>query len=371
MDKDVTKMTEPGKLRPSILPKFAACRCYTNSDTPSDAAARGTLVDEVMRKALFSGGDVPFSVEGLDADALAAAAWGVERVREIAAGSPIVTREEDLRVDLHGEVLPDFEPGSFGTLDALVPQQCAVIDFKTGLVRNYKEQMAAYCLAMMSRSESDFTMEPTDRYTAYLVFVDAREVVRHVFSKEEAVAVLRAAIDKPRVPSACDYCSWCGHFGDCPVTMHAVAEVQQVGSALPAATPAALSADVLPPALAALVEDEAAAREFLSMFATVKAWAELLKSKLKDKLVKLEESGRKSDFFMLTKAAEKRSIYPLALGRYMKEFGFERILQLVKPIAYKDFEPVWQQVFRNKPIPEELIKVEAGARSFKARPKKK
>lgn len=365
------KMPEPGKLRPSNLPKFAVCRCFAGSDTPGDAAVRGTLVDAVMRRALASGGDVPPSVEGLDAEALAAAAWGVAEVRGIAAGSPVVSREEDLRVDLHGEVLPDFEPGSFGTMDALVPQQCAVIDFKTGLVRNYKEQMAAYCLAMMSRSESDFTMEPTDRYTAYLVFVDAREVVRYVFTKEEAVAVLRAAIDRPQVPTACDYCFWCRHFEVCPVTLQAVAGVQRVGAGLPAASPAALSAGVLPPALAELVEDEAAAREFLSMFATVKAWAELLKSKLKDKLVKLEECGQKSPHFMLTKAAERRSILPLALGRYMKEFGFDRIFRLVKPIAYKDFEPVWREVFRDRPIPEELVKVEAGARSFKARPVKK
>lgn len=364
-------MPVPGRLRPSNLPKFAVCRCFANSDTTSDAAVRGTLVDAVMREALGAGKDVPESVEGLDADALAAAAWGVERVREIAAGSPIVTREDDLRVDLHGEVLPDFEPGAFGTLDAHVPQQCAVIDFKTGLVRNYKEQMAAYCLAMMSRSESDFTMEPTDRYTAYLVFVDAREVVQHVFTKEEAVAVLRAAIDRPRAPEGCEYCSWCRHFEVCPVTLRAVAEVQRVGSGLPEAAPAALSADTLPPALSELVEDEAAAREFLSMFATVKAWAELLKSKLKEKLAKLEEGGQKSPYFMLTKAAERRSILPLALGRYMKEFGFDRIFRLVKPIAYKDFEPVWREVFRDKPIPEELVKVEAGTRSFKARPVKK
>lgn len=371
MSKNCISAPTPGKLRPSNLPKFAACRCYDSSDSTSSAAVRGTLVDEVMRKALFSGENVPPTVEGLDAEALAAAAWGVERVREIAAGAPIITREEDLRVDLHREVLPDFEDGTFGTLDALVPQQCAVIDFKTGLVRNYKEQMAAYCLAMMTRSEEDITMDPTDRYTAYLVFVDAQEVVQHVFSKEEAVAVLRAAIDKPQVPTACDYCSWCRHFSHCPVTMQAVAEVQHVGRMLPAATPAALSADVLPPALEELVDDEAAAREFLSMLATVKSWAELLKIKLKEKLVKLEESGQKSPYFVLTKAAEKRSIYPLALGRYMKEFGFDRIFKLVKPIAYKDFEPVWQQVFRNKPIPEELIKVEAGARSFKTRPNKK
>lgn len=365
------EMPVPGKLRPSILPKFAVCRCFSGSDTPGEAAARGTLVDAVMRGALASGGDVPPSAEGLDAEALAAAAWGVAEVRRIAAGSPVVSREEDLRVDLHGVVLPDFEPGSFGTLDALVPQQCAVIDFKTGLVRNYKEQMAAYCLAMMSRSESDFTMEPTDRYSAYLVFVDAREVVRHVFSKQEAVAVLRAVIDRPPVPEACGYCSWCRHFEVCPATLRAVAGVQRVGAALPAASAAALAAGVLPPSLEALVEDEAAAREFLSMFATVKAWAEVLKSKLKDKLLKLEECGQKSPCFMLSKAAERRSILPLALGRYMKEFGYDRIFRLVKPIAYKDFEPVWREVFRDRPIPDELVKVEAGARSFKARPVKK
>lgn len=364
------EMPVPGKLRPSILPKFAACRCFAGSDTPSGAAARGTLVDAVMRRVLAEGGGVPASAEGLDAEALAAAAWGVGRVREIAAGAPVVTREGDLRVDLHGEVLPDFAPGSFGTMDALVPQQCAVIDFKTGLVRNYKEQMAAYCLAMMTRSESDFTMEPTDRYTAYLVFVDAREVVRHVFSKEEAVAVLRAAIDRPPVPEACGYCSWCRHFEVCPATLRAVAQVQRVGDSLPAAAAGALAAEELPPSLEALVEDEEAAREFLSMLATVKAWAEVLKAKLKAKLLKLEECGRKSPCFMLSKAAEKRSILPLALGRYMKEFGYDRIFRLVKPIAYKDFEPVWREVFRDKPIPAELVKVEAGARSFKARPVK-
>lgn len=345
----------PGAPRPSMLPKFAACRCYDSSEEVSEAAQRGTAIDELMRLMLLIGADYPEDAAyGFDLNAmdLAAAEWGVRTIREIAGDSPIVAKEEDLHVDLHTEVAVDFEPGRKGTLDALIPQQETVIDFKTGQIRNYKEQMAAYCLAMMNRSQNDITMEPTDRYTAHLVFVDQREVVTHVFTREEAEACVRAALDRPKLPTACDYCSWCRHFGTCPVTQASVAVVEDMAVGMPKATPSALSSGELPDKLAALVDDEESAHCFLAAFATVEKWVDLLKSKLKKKIV---ANGGKSSHFTITKEGQSQLIMPLKLGEYIRPWGTDAVLGMFKPIKMSEFLPVWQKYNGDKPVPEKLI----------------
>jgi hypothetical protein len=79
-----------------------------------------------------------------------------------------------------------------GTADVVVPERLLVVDLKSGKVRNYREQVAAYAFGLM---EEHFAM----RWTCVLLFCDARQMVVHEFTYEEAQALveglLRAVAD--------------------------------------------------------------------------------------------------------------------------------------------------------------------------------
>lgn len=364
----MSEIPTPGELRPSSLPKFAACRCYRSKPGSSEAAKRGTLVDALMRDMLITGNS-PSEVEGLDAEAIEAAKWGVAQILDIAGDAPVIAKEQDLRIDLHREVSPEFVEGRVGTMDALIPLQNTLIDFKTGLVRDYEGQMAAYSLAMMRRSEGDIFEDPIDRYTAHLVFVDARHIVTHTFTKERAEQIVNGIINRPKVPTRCEYCSadWCANFAICPLTEESAAKVVDFAEDMPKPTPYAVAEakkrNSVPLTLKRLLEDEEAAFDFLDALKTAEKWADVLKSLLKEKL----KGGAESRYFYLTKASESKKVLPLALGRYIREFGTDRLLQLFAPIALSSFEKTWQEVMGNKPIPDTLIKVEVGSPSFKTK----
>ncbi|XHR30582.1 MAG: hypothetical protein ACFUZC_08465 [Chthoniobacteraceae bacterium] len=109
-------------------------------------------------------------------DDLAVVEWAVTTLKVLAGDSPVITREEDCRV-----IIPWFE--NPGTADALVLGKFAHADLKTGAMRNYREQMAAYALGLM---DVYFASE----WTAYLLFCDQRELVTIHFTYAEANAVV-------------------------------------------------------------------------------------------------------------------------------------------------------------------------------------
>lgn len=200
-------------LRPSSLPKIAACPNYENS--PFEAgppAQRGTLMDEAFREAM-QGNNAP--LESLDEDISAiddslapgaeAIAWAVDRVKLIAGDEPVITDEESLFTEI-----PMIPVG--GTMDGDIPTKLIGLDLKSGQIRNYKEQMAAYALGRM-------TSLFEDEYTMKLVFCDQKQVITHHFTLDEAtqiVATMRerhTLSDLPATP--CTYCGWCGAKDRC------------------------------------------------------------------------------------------------------------------------------------------------------------
>lgn len=363
---DIEARPIPGKLRPSALPKLAECRCYASAPGESDAAARGHAIDSLMRDMLTSGKDIT-EREGLEEDDVKAAMWGVHAIREIANGSPIIAAEEHLKIDLHSEVLPDFEDGSHGVMDAAIPEIDVIIDFKTGRIRSYREQMAAYCLAMMNRSKGDLFMKPSDQYTAYCVFVDQQQIERYVFTEEEARACLRAVIDATVAPSPCEYCSWCKHFETCPMTKKAVQEVVDLAAQLPKATPAALTSGQLPAVLEELYDDHEAAAQILDALDRATKWVKLFKSGIKKRL----NDGGSSTVFRLTKETASKKVMPLKLGQFMREWGTDAILSLFEPIPVSKFSPTWKKFNGEKPVPDDLITEEKGERQLRRVPAKK
>lgn len=194
-------------IRPSSLPKLAACPCYESTPGESSPAAqRGTRLDEVFR-AVMQGAELP----ALDAEDAAAVVWATDTLKQLADGAHAITTDELCKV-----TLPN---GMTGTCDAVVPGKWFHADLKSGLVRNYREQMAAYALGLMDQYF-------IDNWTAHLLFCDAQKVISHEFTYAEAEAIVNGIVatvsDPEKKPSVCEYCSWCAKVETCAPRMAAL-----------------------------------------------------------------------------------------------------------------------------------------------------
>ena len=190
------------ELTPSSAPKLAECAVFVGASGASAAAERGTAIDRAIRLAM-DGDTAP--LDQLTADDLAAATWGIETLRKLSGGEHVETREEYLAMAVPGL-------SKLGTADALCKRQRWVADIKTGQVRNYRQQLAAYALACM---EDHFA----ESWTAHVVYVDQQLVRSYDFTREEAEATtqrwIAEATSADAKPTPCEYCQWCAHFNEC------------------------------------------------------------------------------------------------------------------------------------------------------------
>lgn len=201
-------------IRHSALPKLAQCACYESNPVAGPAAERGTRLDAAFRALLMA---QPVAVQ-LSTQELESVAWAVAKVRELADGAPIEADEAKLKV-----VTPGMT--HVGTEDARAAVRLKSFDLKSGSLRSYLEQAAAYSLGNMDR---DFAQE----WTTYMVFCDQREVVEYHFTDERAEeivnGVLAAVNDPAKVPTPCDYCSWCRKADTCVARTAPVADTLAV-----------------------------------------------------------------------------------------------------------------------------------------------
>jgi CRISPR/Cas system-associated exonuclease Cas4 (RecB family) len=195
----------PAYIRPSALPKLEAQPCFVGSKGPaSDAAARGTLIDTAWRKAIAGDWRDLFALPQEDRDA---AEWAVHAAQDICGTSTIITDECQTKFR-HPYFQNEF------TADALCPEKRIVIDLKTGQLRSYKAQLAAYCLALMTENW-------TTKATGIALFCDQREVIHYEFSYEDAKTYVTSIIDAAVNRAADDYtpgdyCGWCAFADTCP-----------------------------------------------------------------------------------------------------------------------------------------------------------
>ena len=191
------------EISPSSLPKLAECALFQGASGTSAAAERGTAVDVAIRN-LVAGGELEpiANVVGFDFSPIA---YGVEELTRLAKGSFIETREEYLAMAVPGL-------SKLGTADAVCKDQKWVADIKTGQVRNYREQLAAYALACM---EDNFDTS----WTAHVIYVDQKLIRSYDFTYEEAKQGTQRTIDRATSaeakPTPCEYCSWCKHYNNC------------------------------------------------------------------------------------------------------------------------------------------------------------
>jgi len=195
------------EISPSTLPKLAECALFEGAGGSSAAAERGTAIDIAIRDIITTG-------EGDQSDPTIR--FGVEQLKRLARHSFIETREEYLAMAVPGL-------SKLGTADAVCKEQKWVADIKTGQVRNYREQLAAYALACM---EDNFETS----WTAHVIYVDQKMIRSYDFSYEEAWQItqrtIARAISAESKPTPCEYCSWCKHYNNC----HAI--VRQAESAI-------------------------------------------------------------------------------------------------------------------------------------------
>jgi len=199
------------EISPSTLPKLAECALFEGAGGTSTAAERGTAVDLAIRNLISEQNNVTFI--GEDSSPID---FGVNQLKRLAKGSFIETREEYLAMAVPGL-------SKLGTADAVCKEQKWVADIKTGQVRNYREQLAAYALACM---EDNFDTS----WTAHVIYVDQKMIRSYDFSYEEAKQITQRTIDRATSadakPTPCEYCSWCKHYNNC----HAI--VRQAESAI-------------------------------------------------------------------------------------------------------------------------------------------
>jgi hypothetical protein len=144
--------------------------------------------------------------------------WAVTTAKELAEGHEIVADEALLKV-----VTPHLS--HVGTEDSRVEAKSLSMDLKSGQLRSYHKQQAAYALGNMDRT---FAKE----WECVLLFCDQREVVHYRYTYEEADAwvkgIVQSAIDPNRQPAANEYCSWCVKKDTCPARTVPIVETLAV-----------------------------------------------------------------------------------------------------------------------------------------------
>lgn len=199
-------------LRPSSLPKLKHCpRWESDGDDVGEAANRGTALDVAFRKTLSGELLTEDELQALTDEDAVALDWAVKMALHLADGSPIEAREEHLRIEWEGIK---------GTQDALCSGKDWSADLKSGQIRNYYEQQAAYALGNM---DAHFTSE----WTVHLLFCDEQKVITLKYTYEQAAATvrrIRAAYHDPlSVATPCEYCSWCSKRWTCEPRLAEVA----------------------------------------------------------------------------------------------------------------------------------------------------
>ena len=246
-------------IRHSSLPKLAQCPCYESNPVAGPAAERGTKMDAAFRPMLMG---KPVEVD-LTTEELEAVAWAVSTARTLADGAPIEADEVNLKVNT-----PGME--HIGTEDMRCESIQMSADLKTGSLRSYFHQQAAYALGNMERT---FAQD----WTTHLIFCDQREVVSHVWTYEKAAEVvsevLTSATDPNRKPTACEYCSWCKKADTCVARTAPVVETLAVVET-PSVSLEALKAEIVSdPARLGLFLQKAA--QFVDFYDEVKTAAKV------------------------------------------------------------------------------------------------
>jgi hypothetical protein len=326
------------EISPSTLPKLAECALFEGAGGTSSAAERGTEIDKAIRNLILENTTSTVVVDmrkvGEDFSPIT---YGVDELTRLAKGSFVETREEYLAMAVPGL-------SKLGTADAVCKAEKWVADIKTGQVRNYREQLAAYALACM---EDNFDTS----WTAHVVYVDQKLIRSYDFSYEEAQQITKRTIDRATSadakPTPCEYCSWCKHYHSCN------AIVRQAESAI------ALIPDVTGNSIDAIRQRILATAESMGAFA--KEWklaekeiAEPVLGHLKTRL----ENGDEVPGWKLTSMSGRKFVETEAIAKASQNITKET---LILALGGKMSEKSYLELCANNGVEPDTTAVQTGA----------
>lgn len=335
------KTIEFKPVRHSSLPKLAECPCYESAPGEAGPAAqRGLLLDAVYRARLGGVGEA-MSLEAampreLSVEDAAAVDWAVTMTLELGAGARILSDEARCKVRT-----PGME--HVGTADAIIPERRMVVDLKSGQVRNYREQMAAYALGMMNES---FESE----WTCVLLFCDAKKTVEHQFTWEEAEnivsEVVKGAMDPERKPSLCEYCDWCAKSGTCEARVEAVEQTRETMEIV-----APLTVDQREWVLESLLEDREATGRFLAQAKVFDAFREKVEERVK---AFLENDPESVPGWRLRAGGTSEVVFADDLARLVESgtISWDGVLGTLGNMSGKKFRELWTKEMATQQMPD-------------------
>lgn len=186
------------QIRSSALPKLALCGQFEGAQgSVSEAAERGLRLDAALRQAWTTG-----KVPPLTQEEASAVAWSFDQIEFLHENSLVEMREEFCKI-----LVPIID--YVGTADAICAEQLWIADLKSGQIRNYREQMAAYCLGLM-------TQHMESEWTYHLLFCDQQEIVSETLTFRDAYEIVFNVFQNVGSPPvANEYCGWCSKSLTC------------------------------------------------------------------------------------------------------------------------------------------------------------
>jgi len=134
--------------------------------------------------------------------------WAASYILSVAGRKKLISEQ---RVS----IMRDGEEISFGSMDAYCKGH--LFDLKTGMKRDYKQQMAAYALGVMQKFGDK-------KLTCHLVYSRFKNVETFDIELEEAERIVYGIVDSvkdpTRSPWPCDYCRWCSRKDNCTAIKH-------------------------------------------------------------------------------------------------------------------------------------------------------
>ena len=317
-------------LRPSNLPKLAICPCYESNPVVGPAAERGTLLDSAFRAELLGTDGRRQLADKLTGDENAAVSWAVSMVRAMSGRERVLAREDDCRVTMLG---------LNGTADAIVPGRLLHFDLKTGVRRNYREQMAAYALGLMGAHFAS-------SWTCHLLFCDLREIETIRFTYEEAHAVVDGVVqafnDPDKKPKTCEYCAWCVKADTCPARRALVGEtLSEAGDDFD---------------FDAIVADPEKLGHFLKACAVIEDFHDRARKIATERL----KSGGTIPGWSLVTRKGTTFVDCETVGHHIQQLGFGPVLTAYGNLPGTTFRKLWDKHMpADKAFPEEAVKLAA------------
>jgi len=134
--------------------------------------------------------------------------WAAKYIMSVVGRKKLITEE---RIS----IMRDDEEITFGSMDAYCKGN--LFDLKTGLVRDYKQQMAAYALGVMQKYKEK-------KLICHLVYSKTKEVRKFDLTRKEAEDIVYGIVDSvndpTRSPWPCEYCAWCARKETCTALKH-------------------------------------------------------------------------------------------------------------------------------------------------------